>query len=253
MKRTISIILVATLLVACTFALAACGGGVTQEDWYNGINAYATADVITIKIDDNDFDTSKKLDRQRMISDCEIAFDANKGIAIVKYKVTQRAIVDLDPIKSNTTNYYVLDGSCVTVYQKSNEYGTWRDKPITKQFDSEDDAKTYLRNLYLHPTDIVEKEFPSFLELKYYNGNTTSTSNPRETKVDMFKTKFTQIHIDEEYKYTYELSFSNGKPSKFVYKHKAVSTGTTIDSRTYSVTIKYSAKVDLPDDLPQAK
>lgn len=249
MKRTISVILVAMLLVACTFALAACGGGVTQDDWYNGINAYATADVITLKIDDNDFDTGKKVDRQRMISDYEIAFDANKGIAIVKYKVTQRAIIDLDPIKSNSTEYYVLDGSSVTVYEKSNEYKTWRDTHKIK-FDSTYEAETYLRNLYLHPLDIVEKEFPSFLELKYYNGNMTSTSNPRETKVDMFKTKFTQIHLDDEYKYTYELSFSNGKPSKFVYKHKAVSTGSTIDSRTYSVTIKYSAKVDLPADLP---
>ena len=251
MKRTISVILVATLLVACTFALAACGGVSTEEDWKNGINAYATADAVTIKIDDNDFNTSKKLDRQRMISKYEIAFDANKGIAIVKYKVTQRAIVDLEPLKSEYTHFYVIDGTNVLEYERSDYSGKWDEyTPRTHKFDSVDDAKTYLRNLYLHPTDITEAEFPSFLELKYYGGNMTSTSNPRETKVDTFKTKFTQIHIDEEFKYTYELSFSSGKPSKFVYKHKAVSTGSTIDSRTYSVTIKYSAKVDLPADLP---
>lgn len=251
MKRTISVLLVALLLALSAFALVACGGVSGTDDWNQGIDAYKNADAVTIKIHDKNLNREFIHNKERLVSDLEVAYDANKGIAVVTMKVTASDLVDLDPARSNSTTYYVLDGTNIIVNKKSNTYENWSDTR-TLTFDSVEEAKTYMRDLYLHPCDIDEEEFPSFLELEYRGGNTTSTSNPRETKVNMFKNKYTQIFIDDESgtKFTYKLSFANGKPSKFTYKMNEGVWHIVI--RDFSMSIKYSAKITLPDDLPKA-
>ena len=250
MKKRISIVLVVLMLVLSAFALVACGIG--SSEWDEGIEAFKTADLITLKIHDRYVDLN--FDEPRVVTDLEISFDANKGIVYIHEQSSASHVVDLDPTKRKYEWYYVLDGSNVKVYQKSLIWYSnddWHlELPIT--FDTEDEAKEYLRNLYLHPQFNDEEEFPSFLEIGYQGSGPISTGYSKSTKENLFKNKFTLNFSDDNYEYKYVLKFSSSKPSKFTYEHKLLQYGIT-GTRKFSMTIKYSAKITLPNDLPTAK
>lgn len=249
MKKKFSVILVAILLLTTTLALAACGIG--QSEWDEGIEAYKTADVITLKIHDRYVELN--FDEPRVVTDLEISFDANKGIVYIHEESTSSHVVDIDPSKRKYEWYYVLDGANVNLYKKSLRWYTndeWHQvQPIT--FDTEAEARQYLRYLYLHPQFNDEEEFPSFLEIGYDGRGPLTTGRSKTFKENLFKNKFTLNFSDDEFEYEYVLKFTNGKPSKFTYKHKLLQFGIA-GTRKFSMTIKYSATVNLPDDLPSA-
>lgn len=253
MKRAFSIVLVTLLIISTSLLLVACGIS-GESDWDDAIEEFKTADVITLKIHDRNVNLNNLLDKPRVVTDAEISFDANKGLVRINIKTTASAVVDLDPTKTDHTLYYVLDGSNIICYDKNNnlKYSEPWDDPETLNFDSVEEAKTYLRNLYLRSTDKYEEEFPNFIELGYEGHGSIAAGHNTSSTENLFKTKFTLQFSDDVYSYTYTLKFSlAGKVSKFTYEHKS-SQNQIDDTRKFTMTIKYSANITLPDDLPTA-
>ena len=249
MKRKIFVILLALLLAISAFALAACGGGInSDQDWYNALNEYKTADALTLTIND---DVRIGLLKNHVKSNITITFDAKAGTASVITSSTQNDWSGVNWSYGWTHEYYyVLDGTNVIEYYRYvTEYSDDWDHRTTRKFDTAELAMEYMRDQYLNPCNTDEVEFPSFLELKYYDGNMKSTGNPRETKVNNFKNKFTQIFVDDqnEITRTYELSFSSGKLSQYHFKYNA---GVLSDKRKTTIKIKYWSSLTLPDNLP---
>lgn len=251
MKRTISVVLLTLLLAMSTFALVACGGKVTADGWYNALNEYKTADALTLTIKDEvwNYQTSKFFEHIRYKT--KITFDATAGTASV---VTSYGSNDITGVNWDwgwtSEYYYVLDGANVIEYYRYvSEYSDDWQSRRTHEFDTTELAIEYMRDLYLNPCNTDKVEFPSFLELPYYGYNMTSTGNPREVKVNMFKTKFTQIYIEENSNITrtYELSFSNSKLSQYHFEYD---TGALSDKRKTTIKISYSSSLTLPDNLP---
>ena len=244
MKRTISLFLTVVLVIFCATLLVACGGIDNAEDFDNAIEAYQTADAITLKIEDNNKHVNFIHDKERLKSNVEIAFDAEKGVVAITMSYSRHNFWEVETGKGEYEMYYVLDGTNVTYYQKylgmySQEWNTNK----VYEFDTQEQAMAFLREKYVKSVDIDEEEFPTFTAL---NLNTSYTEN-------LFRNKYTFKPTDSRFKYTYELNFSNGKVTKFTYQHKAANSGNVDDTRKFSMTIKYSADVALPSDLPTAQ
>ena len=249
MKKLISVMLMTILLTVTAFALAACSGGInSDQDWYNALDAYKTADAITLTIDD---DVRVGLLKDHVRSKISITFDVKAGTASVITSKTQNDWSGVRWSYGETAEYYyVLDGTNVIMYYRyvSESSSDWQRRKTT-EFDTAELAIEYMRDLYLNPCNTEKVEFPSFLELKYYDSNMKSTSNPRETKVNTSKSKFTQKYIDDEKEITrtFELSFSRGKLSKYYFKYYS---GPLSDKRKTTIRIKYWSSLILPDNLP---
>lgn len=249
MKKIISVILITILLTMTAFALAACGGGInSDQDWYNALEEYKTTDAITLTIND---DVRVGLLQNHVKSKRTITFDAVAGTASVITSITQNDWSGINWSYGWTHEYYyVLDGTNVIQYYRYvTEYSDDWEYRKTHEFDTAELALEYMRDLYLNPCDTDEVEFPSFLELSYYDSNMKSTGNPRETKVNKSKNKFTQIFVDNEKDITrtFELSFSNGKLSKYYFKYYG---GALSNKRKTTIKIKYWSRLTLPDNLP---
>ena len=249
MKKCISVILVVLLLALSAFALAACVSG--NDDWDNAFDAYKTADKVTVKINDDNLQLGNLVNRDHLVSRVEIAFDATQGLVYISMQIKHgTGFIDIDPSRAAYQWYYVIDGTTVTSYYTENAGEEWTAKKIMT-FTTKDEAVEFLRDKYLHPVDINEEEFPSFLHLQYH-GTGSSTSNPRETKANMFKTKFKQKFVEDRFEYNYELKFTlGGKLSKVTFRRKS-SSGNIDDPRKMTMTVKYKANITLPSDLPKA-
>ena len=236
MKRKISIIMVA-LLVASTAVLLASCGGVTAEKWNSAMEAYATADAITLKIEDNNKTMNQFTNKERLISTLEVTFDAEKGLVHVSADYTRRNFWEADIGVGAYEIYYVIDGTNVISYKKNLSTQQW-ETPHTTELSSNEAAKEYLRERYLKPTDPNENEFPIFTDLKF-----------EDFKAGLFG-KYEWKHADSRFQYTHTLNFARSKVTEFTYRHKAASGGNVDDSRKFFMAIEYTASITLPNDLP---
>ena len=241
MKKSISILFTILLVLSCSLLLVACDGGISiQEDWDDAISYYQTCDAVTIKIYDNNLHMNRLHDKERLISTMEVSFDADKGIVFVNLDYTRRNFWEMDVGGSTYETYYVQDGANVYRYSKRiSEYTTEDWEVDTISFNSDEETMLYLRDQYLHPKDFDGNEFPSILELNYVEFSKKAFG------------KFECVTSDNRFNYNYTVKFSNGKPTKYTYQHKAPG-GNVDDKRKFSMTINYSADISLPDDLPNA-
>ena len=243
MKRILSIILVALLIATTVLLLVACGGIDNAEDFDKAKEAYATADAITLEINDNNKTMNNLVNKERLLSTVEIAFDAEMGVVAVSLDYSRRNLLEIETGSGKYERYYVLDGSNVIFHEKYvGKYSQEWNQPLVKEFDTDDAAAAFLRELYVAPFDFDEAAFPTFAELNL-NGSYT---------INLFRNKYTFNSSDSRFSYTYTLDFANGQITKFTYQHKSASTGNIDDTRKFTMTIKYSAKVTLPDDLPNS-
>lgn len=241
MKKSISIFFVVLLIASCSLLLVACNGGIScEEDWEDAISYYQACDAVTIKIEDNNLHMNSLHNKERLISNVEVSFDADKGIVFVNLNYSRRDFWEKEVGGSTYETYYVQDGTNVYCYSRRiSEYTTENWEVDTNYFNSKEEALLYLRNQYLHPTDFDGNEFPSILELNYV-----------DFSKKMFG-KFVRETSDNRFNYNYTAEFSDGKITKYSYQHKAP-IGNVDDARKFSMTIKYSAGISLPDDLPNA-
>ena len=243
MKRSISIFLVILLIALTAVLLAACGGGMTSEDLTNAYEAYKTADAITLKIEDNDRHTNNIANGFRLLTTAEIAFDAEKGMVFVSMEYTRRNLIEGEIGKGAYELFYSLDGTKVNCYKRNpRDYTPQWQLIKTEEFATQTEAMAYLRNQYLSAQTVDEVLFPTFTKLTF--DETYSKS--------FFANKYTWKPTDNRFKYTYELSFKDGKVTEFTYQHKSAKTGNVDDSRKFSLTIEYSADINVPTDLPTA-
>lgn len=236
MKRTISIILVFFLVATTATLLVACGGIANAEAWNKAIEAYKTADAVTVKIEDNNKMVNQLANKERLISTVEVSFDAQKGMVHISVEYTRRNFWESEIGAGSYEIYYVLDGANVISYKKNLKTQQWETKTI--ELENSEASEAYLRERYLKPTDPDDRQFPILTELKY-----------DDFKADLFG-NYKWTPTDSRFSYTYTLNFANGKPSKFTYQHKTASKGNVDDTRKFSMTIKYSADITLPNDLP---
>ena len=241
MKKTLSVILVSLLLAVSAFALAACGGGMSAEDLAKAYEAYQTADAITLKIEDNDRHTNNIANGFRLLTTAEIAFDAEKGMVFVSMEYTRRNLIEGEIGKGAYELFYLLDGTKVTCYKRNpRDYTPQWQLIKVEEFATQTEATTYLRIQYLNAQTVDEVLFPTFTKLTFDETYTKS----------FLANKYTWKPADNRFKYTYELTFSNGKVTEFTYQHKTATTGNVDDSRKFSMTVEYSASITLPNDLP---
>lgn len=241
MKRRISILFLAILLGATAFMLVACGGIDSAEDFDKAKETYATADAITLKIDDNNKMMNNLVNKERLISTVEIAFDAEKGVVFVNLDYSRRNFWESEIGVGAFETYYLLEGTNIICYKRNVRTQVW-EEPIVNEFDSKEEAVAYLREKYLKPTDCDDKGFPILTEL-------TLTE---KYSANLFRNKYTWKPSDNRFNYTYTLDFANGKITKFTYQHKSAKSDVD-DTRKFSMTVEYSANVVLPDDLPTVK
>ena len=240
MKRAISVLLVVLLVIASTLLLVACNGGIkSADDWGSAIDYYKTCDAVTIKIEDNNLHMNYIHDKERLKSNLEVSFNAEKGMVFVSMDCSRHDFWGTKVSGSTYEKYYVQDGVKVYCYSRRLSEHTTEDWTVDNAtlFDSEEDAASFLREQYLHPVDVDGNEFPSLLELNY-----------AEFSAKMFG-KFERKNSDNRFNYTYVVNFSKGKPTKYTYQHKAHG-GNVDDTRKFSMTIKYSADISLPTDVP---
>ena len=241
MKRGISILFLAVLLGATALMLVACGGIDNDEDFNKAKEAYVTADAITLKIDDNNKMMNNLVNKERLISTVEIAFDAEIGVVFVSLEFSRRNFWESEIGVGAFETYYLLESTNVICYKRNVRTQVW-EEPIVNEFDSKEEAAACLREKYLKPTDCDDKEFPILTEL-------TLTE---KYSANLFRNEYTWKPSDNRFNYTYTLDFANGKITKFTYQHKSANSDVD-DTRKFSMTVEYSANVVLPDDLPTAK
>ena len=241
MKRILAIILVALLMATTALVLVACGGIDNDEDFNKAKEAYATADAITLEINDNNKKINYVLNKERLITKMKIAFDAKMGVVAINLDYSRHNLLEVETGEGKYERYYVLDGTNVLYYERYlGKYSQEWDTPTVKEFDTQEEAVAFLKEKYLNPVDIDNAEFPTFVKL---NLNSSYT-------VNLFRNKYTFNRSDSRFSYIYTLYFANGQITKFTYQHKTASTGNVDDSRKFSMSIKYSANITLPHDLP---
>lgn len=245
MKRTLAIILTVFLIATTAVLLVACDGGIkSEEDWNNAIEAFLTADAVTLKIKDDAWTYQYNigiLDRHDK-TNVTLAFDAEMGVVAITHKYNDYSL------RGGWTNgtyllYYVKDGADIIYYRKyeGSSFGWSRE---TRHFDTEEQAAAFLREQYTNPYSATnsfyreeDKFFPTFDELEYSNFEADTWG------------KFEYVKTDSDGRVnTYTLNFTNGKPSKFTFDTRIPKE--VVDTDKYSVTISYSAKITLPDGLP---
>ena len=237
MKRFFAISLVALLVVACSLTLVACTGGIkTEEDWNKAMEAYLTADALTLKITDDVTIWNGIIFDDHDKEKTTVSFDAKKGIVTIICENGGNNLSGFH-LKTEDRYYYVLEGTNVIEYHRYvSEYSNEWKKRATHEFDTVELAMEYLRDQYLHYLDREDLPFVPFTELSYSNFGSYTLLGKRTFE----KT------IDGE-TYNYELSFTGGKITKYLYKYKHDKDSS---HRKTTVKISYSAKVTLPDDLP---
>lgn len=239
MKHTFSMILVALLVVACSFALVGCSSDISSEEEWNKIfDAYNTSDKITLKIEDNDYTVT-----ERIVSTTEISYDGEKGEVFITHETTTKNIVGLSKFgKSHYEYYYVIKGTSVLSYDRYvGKYSQDWETPRVYEFDTVEEAQDYLRNLYLHPVAPVGEggEYPNLSNLTYENYNHANSK-----KLGMFG-KITWEITQDNVEYTHTLNLSSGKISKYTYEYKD-----SLYTRKTTTTVKYKANISAPTDLP---
>ena len=236
MKRTLSIVLVALLVVACAFALVGCSGISSEEDWNKAMDAYLTADAITLNITDEVWIWKSIIFDDHTKEKSTVSFDAKKGIVTIICENSGNNLSGYH-LKSEDRYYYVLEETNVIQYHRHvTEYSNEWKKRATHEFDTVELAMEYLRDQYLNYLDSEQLPFVPVTELNYNNFLSYTLTGKRTYKNT----------VDGE-TYDYALNFSAGKLSKYAYKFEH---NQDSSHRKTTIKISYSAKVNLPDDLP---
>ena len=245
MKRTISVILVALLIIFTAMLLVACTGGINkEEDWNSAMQAFLTADAVTLKIKDDmwTYKSNSIIIDHHDKSNITLSFDGKKGIVAITYKYNDYTI------RGGWANgtykmYYVKEDNKIIFYKMFEGSSAGWNYRQTKTFDTEDEAMAFLRKLYINPTNQVsmpftaESPWPDFTEMNYNNF----------TAGNMGKFEYVKTDNDRRVN-TFTLNFSNGKPTKFTYDTRMPKE--VVNTDKYSVKIYYSASITLPDGLP---
>lgn len=232
MKRTISIFLVALLLVSATLLLAACDGGVYDEEgWNNAIQALEDSQATSIKIVEKEYQNPLKVKKGRTET---LAYNGKKGVLRWEREETAYNWLGGHDYDHHDCVYYVLDGSDLKYYRNINSYNFddgWTVQVI--HYDNKEEALQDLHDLYVRRLPYLEN-----IQFNTYNNQHTNG-------------KFEKTSSDNYYDYTYQLQFSNGKLVK-IYDVREVNSslgGTTLKTTT---TIKYSAIVSAPKGISNA-
>lgn len=121
MKRTLSIILAALLIVSSTLLLVACGdGGVYDEEgWNNAIQALEDSQATSIKIVEKEYQNALKVKKERTET---LTYNGKKGVLRWERKETAYNWLGGHDYDHHDCDYYVLDGSDLKYYRNFNSY-----------------------------------------------------------------------------------------------------------------------------------
>ena len=243
MKRTISVILVALLLVSATLLLTACDSGVhSEEDWNKAMERLATCDAVTLTIEDKQVDQNNLVNKRTYKRKMTITFDAQQGVAHVEYESKTLGAIDEDQGSGKSEEYYVADGSTMLIYRRrltESSDKVWSGGRFTYGLNSEEDVSKALREKYLHTKYSSETEYLDLTTLNYSAFYEDKNTYQRTEK-------------DEYNNIAYKLTFTNGFLTE-VYYEKVEDTSGPKNSRKFTIKIKYTASITLPTDLPEVK
>ena len=224
MKRTISVILTVLLLSLTAFALVACDGGVkTEDDWNKALNYLETCDSITLKMNEKSVQGTG-LDKSKHKIKVTIAYDAKNGVLNYYKETSPYSAFGFRRYTSHEDYYFIVEGMDVKTYTLSwMDNGEAEKQTDLEHYDSAEAANLALREKYLeylHDTQITDLVFDVF--------------SPR------LLGGYKAISLGAIVK----VSFSGGKVTKYHYNNMAIGSP---NSMKRSVSIKYKAKITLPD------
>lgn len=234
MKRTISLFLVAFLVISSVVILAGCGGVSSEQDWNKALDTLKNAKSVTIKFKETDAPSAIHVDLK---TEYKLSYNRTKGVLYYSFKHEKYNWLGGADYASYEDRYYVVKGSDVNYYFREYHSSSSDDKQwklSIEHFDSHEEAiaALYEEFLYFFPTELNKIDFNS-----YPNGYGSNKVERHES--------------DDYYDYTYQLKFSSGKLVKVYDKRqpKEGVGGTTLKS---TMKISYVATISAPKGISDA-
>ena len=232
MKRTITIILVAILVVSSALLFVACnvsGGVKTQEDWNSAMDFLKNCDTVTINVEKDEY---TNLHIKQYLTTWTVTYDGVKG-ELYSYRVVENYNVSIFDQRKHSQTYAIVDGSDLKTYTKDtvdSAYKNW-DAKLTSCADS-DAAALKLKELFYSYLAELDLDNLTFTEYKLKFNKFEKTETVGQTKT------------------TWQVTFSDGKLSEIHIDGKPQKGSQSIDNAKITITVTYSAEITPPNGLP---
>lgn len=231
MKRTITLSLVALLIISSILLLAACGGsGMNEQEWNDAMDYIQNCDTITISFQ------QEKSANARITKSYEthtVTYDKTNKMLYAAQEVKTYNIFDVLTEHTSKFQYVEIMGVEVRTYTKntkSNTPASWNAN--FRSYNSEDAALEVLHQTLL--------SYLKMFSLDSFNYNDFTFKKGKYEKSAVVNDKNT----------LWQLTFSDGKLSNASYETKHKKGSSDIDYSKISVTLTYSAVIEKPNDLP---
>ena len=233
MKRTITIILVALIIISSALLLVACNGGVkTEQDWNDAMDYLKNCESLTVS-----FKREKSLYARthKMYDNWTLTYDKAEGAL---YATQECKTVDLlGNVKEQTYkhNYVKVVDIEVKNYTKNGQGilpAEWQ--ATSNSYDSNDEALEQLRQVLLSYLDLFGLNNLSYSDytLKFGKYEKSEVVNNKNT--------------------LWKLAFSDGKLNAATYETKHLKNSSDIDYEKVNISLSYSAEITPPTDLENA-
>ena len=234
MKRNITIILVILLIVASTFMLAACNGGIkSEQDWNDAMDYLKNCDSLTIS-----FNREKSINARlkKTYDNWTLKYDKTKGVLYASQDVKTKDM--LGNVLEQTYKYHYVEVLDVEVknYTKNGKGILPADWESTSQsYGSRDEALEQLRQVLISYLDLFNLNNLNYKDytLKFGKYEKSEVVNQKNT--------------------LWKLVFSDGKLDSASYETKHLKDSSDVDYEKINITLKYSAEIIAPTDLENAQ
>ena len=230
MKRTLTIILLALLIVSSTLLLVACHGGIkSEQDWNDAMDYLKNCDSLTISFNR---EKSKNARLNKMYDNWTLAYDKTNGAL---YVTQDCKTVDLfGNVKEHTyKNHYVeVVDLEVKDYVKNGQGVLAAEWQVTSNsYGSNEEALEQLRQVLLSYLD----QF--------------SLNNLNYADYNLKFGKFEKTEVVNNKNTVWKLTFSVGKLTAASFETKHLKDSSDIDYEKIYITLSYSAEVTAPDGI----
>lgn len=231
MKRTVTVILIAILIVSSTLLLTACGGA-TEEEWNKAMDFLKNCEAVTISYGQEKTTNARTTKTQE---NWTVQYDATNGMLYAEQNVRVYNLFGVMTEQTRQYRYVEVAGTEVKDYTKNravNHHDFW--KLTSNTCGSEEEALEKLKQVYLSYLTLLGLDGFNYADFTYKFG------------------KYKKTDIVNQKETSWQLTFSDGKFTKAYYETKHVKGSSDIDYTKLNVEMKYSAEVTEPSDLDTA-
>ena len=232
MKRIVTVILVAILIVSSTLLLVACNGGVkSEQDWNDAMDRLKNCESLTINFNREE---SANARLNKTYDNWTLAYDKTKGAL---YVTQDYKTLDLfGNVKEQTYKNHYVEVVDVEVknYIKNGKGilpAEW--ETTSNSYGSNDEAIEQLRQILLSYLDQFRLSNFNYADFNLKLG------------------KYEKSEVVNNKNTTWKLTFSDGKLSSASYETKHLKNSSDVDYEKINITLSYSAEVTPPSGLSE--